>query len=45
MDLVPLAEELLKVTPDLIRTALDLELAEGTVIADLSLPRTSSGVA
>ncbi len=33
-DLVPLAEELLKVIPDLIRTALDLELAEGTVIKD-----------
>ena len=33
-DLVPLAEELLEVTSDLIRTALDLELAEGTVIAD-----------
>jgi exodeoxyribonuclease V alpha subunit len=33
-DLVPLAEKLLEVTPDLIRTALDLELADGTVIAD-----------
>jgi exodeoxyribonuclease V alpha subunit len=32
--LVPLAEKLLEVTQDLIRTALDLELAEGTVIAD-----------
>jgi exodeoxyribonuclease V alpha subunit len=33
-DLVPLAEKLLEVSPDLIRTALDLELAEGTVIGD-----------
>ena len=33
-DLVPLAEKLLDVTQELIRTALDLELAEGTVIAD-----------
>ena len=33
-DLVPLAEELLEVAPDLVHTALDLELAEGTVIAD-----------
>ncbi|TFG89080.1 MAG: ATP-dependent RecD-like DNA helicase, partial [Hyphomicrobiales bacterium] len=33
-DLVPLAEALLEVTQDLIRTALDQELAEGTVIAD-----------
>jgi exodeoxyribonuclease V alpha subunit len=33
-DLVPLAEALLDVGADLIRTALDLELAEGTVIAD-----------
>src|SRR5689334_24416559 len=33
-DLVPLAEKLLEVTPDLIRTALDLELADGTVIVD-----------
>jgi exodeoxyribonuclease V alpha subunit len=33
-DLVPLAEALLEVGADLIRTALDLELAEGTVIAD-----------
>jgi exodeoxyribonuclease V alpha subunit len=32
--LVPLAEKLLEVGADLIRTALDLELAEGTVIAD-----------
>jgi len=33
-DLVPLAEKLLEVTPDLVRTALDLELTDGTVIAD-----------
>ena len=33
-ELVPLAEELLEVPQELIRTALDLELAEGTVIAD-----------
>ena len=33
-DLVPLAEALLDVGADRIRTALDLELAEGTVIAD-----------
>src|SRR5476651_1765256 len=33
-DLVPLAEELLEVEAGLIRTALDLELADGTVIAD-----------
>src|ERR1700720_459934 len=33
-ELVPLAEKLLEVGPDLIRTALDLELADSTVIAD-----------
>jgi exodeoxyribonuclease V alpha subunit len=33
-DLVPLAEKLLEISQDLIRTALDLELAEATVIAD-----------
>ena len=33
-ELVPLAERLLEVTPDLIRTALDLELKDGAVIAD-----------
>jgi exodeoxyribonuclease V alpha subunit len=33
-ELTPLAEELLDVPQDLIRTALDLELADGTVIAD-----------
>src|SRR5690349_11587641 len=33
-DLVPLAEKLLEVSQDLVRTALDLELAERTVIAD-----------
>jgi exodeoxyribonuclease V alpha subunit len=33
-DLTPLAEKLLEVPQDLIRTALDLELADGTVIAD-----------
>jgi exodeoxyribonuclease V alpha subunit len=33
-ELVPLAEKLLDVPPELIRTALDLELAEETVIAD-----------
>jgi exodeoxyribonuclease V alpha subunit len=33
-DLVPLAESLLEVPAELVRTALDLELAEGAVIAD-----------
>jgi exodeoxyribonuclease V alpha subunit len=33
-DLTPLAEKLLEVPQDLIHTALDLELADGTVIAD-----------
>jgi hypothetical protein len=33
-ELVPLAETLLGVPTDLVRTALDLELADGTVIAD-----------
>jgi exodeoxyribonuclease V alpha subunit len=33
-ELIPLAEKLLEVPQDLIRTALDLELQEGTVIAD-----------
>src|SRR5215468_2302545 len=33
--LVPLAEKLLEVPQELIRTALDLELADGTVIADV----------
>src|SRR6188474_298650 len=33
-ELVPLAEKLLEVPAELIRTALDLELSEGTVIAD-----------
>ena len=33
-ELVPLAERLLEVTPELIRTALDLELQDGAVIAD-----------
>jgi exodeoxyribonuclease V alpha subunit len=33
-ELVPLAEKLLEVTQELIRTALDLELQEGTVVAD-----------
>src|SRR3974390_3348481 len=33
-ELVPLAEKLLEVPKELIRTALDLELQEGTVIAD-----------
>jgi len=33
-ELVPLAEELLEVPKELVRTALDLELAEGAVIAD-----------
>ena len=33
-ELIPLAEELLEVPRELIRTALDLELSEGTVIAD-----------
>jgi exodeoxyribonuclease V alpha subunit len=33
-ELVPLAERLLEVPQELIRTALDLELADGTVVAD-----------
>src|SRR5262245_34510112 len=33
-ELIPLAEELLRVPPKLIHTALDLELSDGTVIAD-----------
>src|SRR3982075_2861167 len=33
-ELVPLAEKLLEVPQELIRTALDLELQEGTVVAD-----------
>src|ERR1700726_3893277 len=33
-ELTPLAEKLLEVPQELIRTALDLELADGTVIAD-----------
>ena len=33
-ELVPLAEKLLEVPGELVRTALDLELTEGTVIAD-----------
>ncbi len=33
-ELVPLAEKLLEVPPELIRTALDLELSDGAVIAD-----------
>ncbi len=33
-ELVPLAEKLLEVTEELVRTALDLELREGNVIAD-----------
>jgi exodeoxyribonuclease V alpha subunit len=33
-ELAPLAEKLLEIPQDVIRTALDLELAEGTVIAD-----------
>src|SRR5215203_4066457 len=33
-ELIPLAEKLLEVSQQLIRTALDLELQEGTVIAD-----------
>ena len=33
-DLVPLAEKLLEVASELIRTALELERQEGTVIAD-----------
>jgi hypothetical protein len=33
-ELVPLAKKLLEVPVELIRTALDLELTEGTVIAD-----------
>jgi exodeoxyribonuclease V alpha subunit len=33
-ELIPLAERLLEVPPELIRTALDLELADGAVIAD-----------
>jgi exodeoxyribonuclease V alpha subunit len=33
-ELVPLAEKLLEVPVELVRTALDLELAEGIVITD-----------
>jgi len=33
-ELLPLAERLLEVAPDLIRTALDLELQDGAVVAD-----------
>src|SRR6202140_2346482 len=33
-ELIPLAEKLLEVTQELIRTALDLELQEGTVVTD-----------
>ena len=33
-ELIPLAEKLLEVQPQLIRAALDLELSDGTVIAD-----------
>src|SRR5213593_5066042 len=33
-ELIPLAEKLLEVSPELIRTALDLELSEGTVVTD-----------
>jgi exodeoxyribonuclease V alpha subunit len=33
-ELVPLADKLLEVPLELIRTALDLELQEGTVVAD-----------
>jgi exodeoxyribonuclease V alpha subunit len=33
-ELIPLAEELLEVPADLIRTGLQLELSDGTVIAD-----------
>src|ERR1700744_5852607 len=41
-ELIPLAETLLEVPPGLIRTALDLERTEGTVIAD-SVGETSCG--
>ena len=34
VDLMPLAEKLLEVPIDLVRTALDLETSEGTVVAD-----------
>jgi len=33
-DLMPLAEKLLEVSIDLVRAALDLEISEGTVVAD-----------
>ncbi len=33
-ELIPLAEELLEVSQDLIQTALELELSDGTVVAD-----------
>ena len=33
-ELIPLAQELLEVPPELVRTAVDLELSDGTVIAD-----------
>jgi exodeoxyribonuclease V alpha subunit len=34
-ELVPLAQGLLEVTAELVRTALDLELGEGTIVADI----------
>jgi hypothetical protein len=47
-ELLPLTTELLEVPQDLVKTALDLELADGTVIADTvgrplacSLPRSN----
>jgi hypothetical protein len=44
-ELVPFAEKLLEVPQDLIRTALDLELQEGTVVADgpFAMPATTVG--
>ena len=42
-ELVPLAEKLLEVSADLVRTALDLEWTEGTVIAD-SVGETPAGL-
>ena len=33
-ELIPLAEKLLEVPPELVRTAVDLELSDGAVIAD-----------
>jgi len=41
-ELVPLAEKLLEVPQQLIRTALELELQEGTVIAKVRFPQPTN---